>query len=190
MYKGLLFVGFAASLAACSGESARGDGSLSVTEEALSDSCGNAGTDAVYTGFIDPEIVSPQTYNRCTKSYVAQVNTLSSAYVGPGSGGGPNGRFVVRFADTFTNTQAGCEDLEGAAIIFKKNGTSWVNISGGQIYTNGMWSSFLGCQTPFITFDNLEAGQSYKIAATMRVMSGTNPTRKVAISTEKPVDIN
>ncbi|HEX2669667.1 MAG TPA: hypothetical protein VHM25_02290, partial [Polyangiaceae bacterium] len=185
-------VGVIFGVAACGGESAQSEGFSGVAEEALSDSCAGAGVDATRTGAIDPEIVSPQTYNRCTKSYVVEVDNVSAAYAGPGSGGGPPGRVEIRWADTFTNTQAGCEDLHGAAIIFKWNGSSWTNVYGSnvQLSSDGAWLASLGfCAPPIISFNDVEEGASYKIAATMRLNSGTNPTRKVGILSREPVDL-
>ena len=188
VYKGLLLVAVAVSSAACGGQPEQVDGTVGVADEALSDSCGNGGNDGSFSGFIDPGVTSPQTYNRCTKSYVVDVNNLSPEYADPGDGTGGPSRFQVAWGDTYTNTEAGCNNLSGAAIIFLKSGNSWVDISGGQISAYGNWIDGGGiafCDTPQIEFFNIVAGQSYRIAATMRLNSGSNPTRKVQVTTKK-----
>jgi len=190
MYKKLFVITVAFSAAACNGvQPENEDGSQGTTEEALSDSCANASPDARFTGGIDGVFSSPQTYNRCTKSYVVQIDDLSAEFSGDGDYGG----FVISWADSLPNTQAGCEDLHGGAIIFQKIGDSWIDISGGQISSDGEWVGVvgdldLGCFGPLMEYRGLEAGQSYKIAATMRLNSGSNPTRKVGFET-RPVGI-
>ena len=176
-------VAVAVSSAACGGQPAQEDGSLSVADEALSDSCATAGTDASFEGFIDPAHISPRTYNRCTKSYIVNVNNLSDDYAGQGQFF--PGRFEIRYADGLTDTAEGCADLEAGAIVFIKSGSTWVNISG-HLTATGTWTGVFGCLPPQIDFSNIVAGQSYRVAATARLISGSNPTRKVSIATIAP----
>src|SRR4051812_33219832 len=77
-----------------------------------SGSCGTASANITLVGNIDPAHLSPGTYNRCTKSYIVDLQTLSAAYTGPGAGGGPAAHLQVSFGAGPPSTRAACEDLE------------------------------------------------------------------------------
>jgi len=158
------------------------------------------------------QFVSPTTYNNCTRSYVVDIDNLSASYVGPGGGGGPAAHFTVAWADAVPTNAADCARLVGGAIIYVREqtpsgaevvaasgsgsfplpggGAGWVAITG-QVSSPGQWVSgpFGGasCVPPSVTFYNITAGDTYRIAATMR--DGSGATRKVGLRTEPPITI-
>jgi hypothetical protein len=182
----------AGGLVACgapsSGEIEDGVGSY---EEAWSSvACASATANASFNGGISPATVSPQSYNTCTKSYVVDVTNLSSIYTGAGSSPPLDAHILAKWGDTIPNNQADCENLEGGAIFYKRVNNQWVDQTG-QIYQTGQWVSggVSFCLPPHASYYGVQAGSSYRVAATMRLLSGTNPTRKVSIETRKPVII-
>lgn len=154
--------------------------------------CSTVTANATFNNKIDPAHVSPTTYNNCVKSYVVDVTNLSAAYTGPGAGGGQDANISASWGDTIPNNQAACEDLEGGAIFYKRINNQWV-AQTGQVYSTGQWVSgplLSFCVPPGASFFDIEAGASYRVAATMRQLSGSNPTRKVRIRTNPRVIIH
>jgi alpha-tubulin suppressor-like RCC1 family protein len=124
-------------------------------------------------------VTSPQSYDTCTKAYVVDLFNVAQSAAG--------GYVSAVWADTLPGTQASCEDTEGGAIFYKRVGSQWVPITGQSI-SRGLWepTSRLAvnpCRTPAAMFGPLEAGASYRIAATMRRISGGNPTRQLTVKT-------
>lgn len=181
-------------LAACSGaveEDHSAEMELGTVEQAWSSvSCGRESTTAhqTFDGHIDPAHVSPRTYTKCTKSYVVDLLDLDEAYTGEGAGGGPDAHLQVSWADTGATTRAACEDMEGGAIFYQRIDDRWVDLTG-QLYSNGVWVetgppiSLAFCIAPGASLDNVQPGESYRVAATMRRISGDNPTRRVSVET-------
>jgi len=153
---------------------------ISSAEEAIGSSCGSAAAHATFTGQIDPMHVSPRTYNACTKSYIVDVNTLSASYTGLGAGGGPDARISVSYQDTGITTQAACTGLWGGALLFHK-------VGGVSQTGNWLGGALAACETPLIEFTGLVAGESYRVAASMRQGGTAGPTRKVGIVNLKRV---
>jgi hypothetical protein len=152
--------------------------------------CASATANATFSGGISPAKISPQSYNTCTKSYVVDVTNLNSIYTGPGSGPSLDAHIQVDWGDTDPLNQADCEDMEGGAIFYKRVNNQWVDQTG-QVYDTGQWISGGGggisfCNMPRASFYGVQAGSSYRIAATMRRISSGNPTRKVRIATLRP----
>jgi hypothetical protein len=183
----ILLVIVATGATACVGQGPSDDESVrSVEPEWSSGSCGTTSANITFLGQIDPAHFSPETYNRCTKSYIVDLRVLSAAYTGPGDGGGPAAHLQVSFGGGPPGTRAACEDLEGGAIFYKRVGNQWIDQTG-QMYSTGTWFQGGGlalCFPPAAAFFDIAAGESYRIAATMRNISNGNPTRTIAISTE------
>lgn len=209
LWAGLALLGLL-GLVACGGEAPDLDSSdeadgvpsdeleLGTVEQAWSPvSCGRESTtaNATFTGHIDPAHVSPQSYNNCTKSFVVDLFNLDANYSGPGAGGGEAAHLQVSWADTGASTQAACENTEGGAIFYKRVNNSWVDQTG-QLYSTGQWIqtgpplNISFCALPGAQFFGVQAGASYRIAATMRQISGTNPTRRVSFETVEPTIIH
>jgi hypothetical protein len=171
-----------------------GDAEIGSVQQAWSvDSCGRETTaaNATFTGKVDPATISPTTYNTCTKSYVVDINSLQSAYAGKPRSDVP-ALIQVSWAGAVPTTQAACEDTEGGAIFYRRSGSSWQALTG-QVRSTGQWvSDFFGgfrCELPYASLANPTAGASYRVAATMRNISGGNPTRQVSIQTTRAVFI-
>jgi hypothetical protein len=183
----ILLVTIAMGVTACGVRDPSDDESVELVKPAWSSgSCGTTSANITFSGQIDPAHFSPETYNRCTKSYIVDLQSLSSAYTGPGAGGGPSAHLQVSFGAGPPGTRAACEDLEGGAIFYKRMGNQWIDQTG-QMYSTGTWFEGGGlafCFPPGAAFFDIAAGESYRIAATMRNISNGNPTRTIAISTE------
>jgi hypothetical protein len=177
----------ATALSALSGCGAEADlaeaDNLSSEQEAWAVApCATATANATRTGKISPALLSPQTYNTCTKSYVVDLNSILPEFTGG------NTAIVASWGEAVPTTQAACENLEGGAIFYKKVSGAWV-AQTGQVYDTGEWVSGPSanfCLPPHAAFTGAQPGESYRIAATMRLLSGTNPTRRVRIETRIP----
>ena len=182
----ILLATIAMTATACAEQGPSEDESArSAAPEWSSASCGTTSASTTFFGQIDPTHLSPETYNKCTKSYIVDLRILSAAYTGPGAGGGPAAHLQVSFGGGNAGTRAACEDLEGGAIFYRRVGSQWIDQTG-QIYSTGTWIQGGGlafCLPPEAAFFDIAAGESYRIAATMRNISNGNPTRAIAIST-------
>jgi hypothetical protein len=180
---------------ACGGEPSDGpaDESVSVETSAFSTSgCASVTADAfiyhpqfievgappTYPGTLS--VTSPTTYNNCGKGYVVDIIHAD------GAAGLPDFNWhkevKVTWNGPITLTRAACEDMEGSAIIYDNFGAGWVNPS--RISVTGQWigtAPFQYCSTPKMTFTAYRADKT-RVAATMRYMSGSNPTVSVKVS--------
>ena len=153
------------------------------------ESCGRNTTPAniTFTGQVDPAHVSPTTYNTCTKSYVVDINSLSSTYAGKPRAD-IQAAVRVRWGSAVPTTQAACEDTQGGAIFYQRSGSSWLPLTD-QVRATGVWArdpfGTFRCTVPEVALQNPTAGVTYRVAATMRLISGTNPTRPVQIQTTR-----
>ncbi|HET9958347.1 MAG TPA: hypothetical protein VFQ61_27820 [Polyangiaceae bacterium] len=172
-----------------------GDGDTAATEEALgSVSCSTATADKTLDGSADPTHVSPSTYNTCYRGYVVDINNLSVSYTGVKSASsGYDAHISVDWKGPVPTTKSACESAWGSAIFYKKVGGSWVDQSGvlqayGEWQDRGDLVSF--CSPPSITTLDvltLEAGASYRVAATMRTTYGGSTLRALGVTTRKKV---
>jgi hypothetical protein len=185
----VILVSFLISLTGCSATPDEDMGALSQAFGASS--CGTAAADQTFTGHISPAHTSPSTYSTCFRGYVVDVNNLELAYTGLGGGGGWDAHIAASWAGAVPTTQASCESAWGAAIFYKKVGSSWV-AQTGQLEAFGIWHPagvFVAwCETPALSTlgeFTLSAGDSYRVAATMRTSYGGATLRAVEIETVK-----
>jgi hypothetical protein len=125
--------------------------------------------------------ISPSSYNTCFRGYVVDVNDLTNSHTGPTSDGSP-AQFRVSWGAASgvgggsgdgLDTQTACENAWGSAIFYKKVGSAW-SAQGAALEANGTWTSG-HCTPPSISSQSvltLAAGDSYRIAGTMRTVRG------------------
>ncbi|MET0791639.1 MAG: hypothetical protein ABW061_08980 [Polyangiaceae bacterium] len=173
--------------AGCGGQGPQEDGSTGAVEQAWSDSCAGYTTpDASRTGKIDPSITTPSGYTKCTKSYLIDVSNYDSAYTGTGSGGGPDARITANYGGSAISNATDCQNSDVGIILFKKVGSSWVDISG-QVASYGIWTSMFGCIFQPAIATGMVAGDSYRAAVTARDPS--NNAVPVVVTSEKAVHL-
>jgi hypothetical protein len=167
---------------------------LGTVQQAWSvESCGRNSTapNATFTGQVDPAHISPTTYNTCFKAYVVDINSLSSTYAGKPSAD-IQAAIRVSWASAVPTTQAACEETEGGAIFYRRSGGNWEALTD-QVRSKGVWAldpfGSFRCTVPAVALQNPTAGTTYRVAATMRLDPGENPTRKVAIETTRAIFI-
>jgi len=169
-------------------------------------SCGTATANATFSGGL-PVVgiggsggafppayshTSPSSYNTCIKGYVVDVNNLTNAHTSPTSDGSP-AQFRVFWSAPFggggttgtdeLGTQTACENAWGSAVFYKKVGSDW-SAQGSTLEANGTWASGR-CTPPSISSQSvltLAAGDSYRIAGTMRTVSGGSIVRRITFS--------
>jgi hypothetical protein len=126
-------------------------------------------------------VTSPQTYNTCFKGYVVDIWHMD------GQEGLPDFNWVkevkVTWAGPGATTRAECEDMEGAAILYDNSAAGWVHpwtqsVQGKWVRTLG---AFWTCTWPSMTF-SIPRVWATRVAATMRLASGSNPTVPVKVS--------
>lgn len=202
---GLCMFGFAAfTLAGCSAageaESAENaEGTAQTTQAIGSASCSTAAADQTFSGGIDPTHVSPSSYNTCFRGYVVDVNDLSVSYTGvlPAGASGYDANILVDWRGAVPTTKAACEAAWASVIFYKKVGGSWVDQSG-VLNAYGEWFPGGGglaasCSPPSISTlgsVTLQAGSSYRVAATMRTSYGGATLRAIGIKTRPRVIVH
>jgi hypothetical protein len=169
-------------------------------------SCATATADQTFSGGLPPfgpvgggastplgyRHVSPSSYNTCFRGYVVDVNNLANAHTGPTSDGMP-AQFRVSWDSPLgigggspgpvPNTQTACEHAWGSAIFYKKVGSAW-SAQGSPLEAHGTWASGR-CTPPSISSDSvltLATGDSYRIAGTMRNVSGGSILKPIVFS--------
>jgi hypothetical protein len=191
------------ALAACSGgepslgemDTGAADVELGTVQQAWAPgACGRAGANAEFDGSVDPAHVSPRSYNNCFKSYVVDIFDLSGDYTGPGAGGGQDAHLQVSWADTVPSNRADCEAISGGAIFYRRIDDAWVDqtgqlVSTGTFIETGPPLNLAFCVPPGVQFFDIEPGESYRVAATMRLDTPANPTRRVSVETVAPTII-
>jgi hypothetical protein len=200
----------ALSMAACA-PNQQTDTAFDQSDQAFSESsCGSSTllANRLFASFVDPTDVSVRTYNKCTKSWIVDIESLSSAYTGPGAGGGGPATISVTWADSPLQTEASCTSSGVSAILyqqvvagggeggttgadgglpgtggFQMSSLSWMSL--GRQDSAGVWGGgLLGCQIG-VGFTGMVAGATYRVAATAR--AADNTTRRVGITTTKPM---
>ncbi len=174
-------------LAGCSVDTASVE-EIAELEENLDATCVTAPISAQGVGFLD--YTSPRTYNppECYKGQVVEIANLSPYYVGLGNI--QSGGIYVTWADSDPGTKAACEASKVRALLFEKQGSSWVTladqtVSGKYHAAGGGWSAY--CNPPALSFTSqLKAGKTYRVGFTGRDPS--NATRKVNVRTEAVVN--
>lgn len=164
----------------------------SVQAELSVNDCAGVAADATFFGKIDPPLITPQTYDTCTKGYVVDVIGLEPEYTGTGDL--MDSRVTIQWADTpITNPkQCGLSKVMG---IFYEPGLgtststggpgSWTLVKEETMY--GHWTDACGGTCVLdVNLTRPNAGGLYRIAASGR--SYRNNTRKVSIGTYKPLD--
>jgi hypothetical protein len=134
--------------------------------------CATASDDATLVGEAGT-IVSPQTYNTCTKSFVVDIVDSSARGL------------AVLWQDAWPGTASAClSDLEMHAKLYVKNSSgSWV-LSSEQSVVKGIWEPLSAiCFVPHISFDLQALNKTeFRVAATARRIANGNPTRKLGIT--------
>lgn len=156
-------------------------------------SCASVAADGAYDGRVDPALVTPRSYDNCTKGYVVDIQSLQAAYTGEGD---PfDARIAVQYADTPITSKATCEGSRVLGYFYMLGGGSTSTGGGGnwnlvqQEAEYGQWVPFLGggfCDLG-VDMTGLVSGTTYRVAATARTPG--NSTRKVSIGTYKPVNV-
>jgi hypothetical protein len=124
---------------------------------------------------------SPRTYNKCYKGYIVDLlNYAGNDYWNVGS--------RVEWNDTVPTTQAACEALWMAAIIYETTPSGNVGLDIRN--SNGVWTQIAGWQ-PFCigpgvdVGDIMQAGGNYRVAVSARTsQSSSAPTRSVFFSSQ------
>jgi hypothetical protein len=187
-----------AGVAGCAGEPAEEptDEAVSVERSAFSiASCAEANpnfnmTHPWSTGWPnDVTHTSPATYNTCYKGYVVDVFHNEASLGLPEDGW--RKQVTVTWGGPIPLTQAGCENLEGSAILYDYDDfgpPDW--ILPQQQRAVGRWvrvdNQFWTCSIPRMTFTAYPAFKT-RVAATMRYISGSNPTASVKIAVKSIV---
>lgn len=182
----------AQSLLASGCSSATAEDELASVSQAFgSSSCGTVAANYSAIGAVDPLHTSPSSYNTCYRGYVVDVDNLSSSYTGPGLGGGQDAHIEVSWAGSVPTTQASCESAWGAAYFYKWVGGAWVDQTG-RIDSYGVWhppSGLAGwCDPPEIDTlgtVTMVAGESYRVAATMRTSYAGSSLRAIGVKNNK-----
>jgi len=129
------------------------------------------------TGNLFPAFISPRTYNTCYKSYVVDLDVVDAATAGA--------FLSARWADNVPQDMETCEKTWGAAVFYKRWGGAWHPLTG-VVDSSGIWITRGGCIPPTAAYvEGLEAGATYRIAATMRIDDdvGEEQTYKIAFET-------
>jgi hypothetical protein len=182
-----IFALFGSMLAGCAVD-AVSDEEVAETEQHLDESCAAGPLSAQAVGGIN--YTTPQTYNPagCYKGQVVEIMNLSPNYVGLGNI--QSGGIYVTWADAEPGTKTACEASKVRALLFEKQGSSWVTLAdetvSGEYHAAGSgWSAY--CNPPGLSFTSeLKAGKTYRVALTGRDPS--NATRRVKVKTEMVVN--
>lgn len=180
----------------CGDPSSDGSEPISAIEAAFSQSaCASVTANETFTGGIDPSIVTPRTYNTCTKGYVVDIYDLDDVYTWPGNTA--DGRIEISYADDALTDQATCEATELRMIVYRCYGGGATSTTGSLHCTvlddqssYGSWAYIFGTGQCFLgplSFSGVSPGLSYRVAATARNPSGS--TRKLSIGTYGPINI-
>ena len=164
------------------------DEEIAEVEEHRDASCVTAPLSGQAVGFFDH--TTPQQYNQpgCYKGQVFEIMNLSPNYVGVGNI--QSGGIYVTWADAEPGTKTACEASKVRALLFEKQGSSWVTLgdktaTGKYHAAGGGWGAY--CNPPAVSFTSeLTAGKTYRVALTGRDPS--NAPRKVNIKTETVVN--
>jgi hypothetical protein len=174
-------------LAGCAVDAAS-DEEIAEIEEHLDETCATAPLSHQSVGSLN--YTTPQTYNppACYKGQVVEVMNLSPNYIGLGNI--QSGGIYVTWADSEPGTKTACEASKVRALLFEKQGSSWVTLADKTVTgtfhaAGGGWSAY--CNPPALSFTKgLTAGKTYRVALTGRDPS--NATRKVNVKTEMVVN--
>jgi hypothetical protein len=161
--------------AGCSagGEPQSGE-NVGMSQDATSEaSCATVTPSASYTGGYS--IVSPGSYNKCTKTYVVDVSNLSSEYTGTGNCG--DAGFDVGYGGSALSP-TDCVNTELRSIMYHQVSGSWVVMHDDDVF--GVVGPFNECMLSFRQTGTV-TGNSYRIAATSRDVNGN--TLPLAIAT-------
>lgn len=180
----------------CGDPSADGSEAISTIEAAFSQSsCASVTANQAFTGGIDPSIVTPRTYNTCTKGYVVDIYDLDAVYTGHGNA--YDGRIEMSYADNAITDQATCEATELHMIVYNCAGGAATSTTGPQHcgvvddrQSYGSWAYIFGTGQCFLTpldYTLVSSGVSYRVAGTARNPLGY--TRKISIGTYPPINI-
>ena len=179
----------------CGDPSSDGSEAISTIEAAFSQSsCATVTANQTFTGGIDPSIVTPRTYNTCSKGYVVDIYDLDAVYTGHGNA--LDGRIEISYADNAITDQATCEATELRMIVYRCVGGGATSTTGPQECTvlddqrsYGTWTSIFGTGQCLLnrSFSEVSAGSSYRVAVTAR--SPSSATRKMSIATYPPEDV-
>ena len=195
-----VFIGVTSAVAlafttGCGDPSSDGSEPISTIEAAFAQSaCSYVTANQTFTGGIDPSIVTPRTYNTCTKGYVVDIYDLDDVYTWPGNTA--DGRIEISYADDALTDQATCEATELRMMVYNcvaEPGSTTGPIHCGVLYDQssyGTWAYIFGTGQCFLgplSFSGVSPGLSYRVAATARNPSGL--TRKISIGTYGPINI-
>jgi hypothetical protein len=164
---GLSFTALAQT--ACSDATMEADGGeLTGTEleDFSTSACARVGEDAALLGQ-GSLIISPRTYDNCGKSFVVDVLNSQAKSVS------------VLWYDSLPTTRAGCADMELHSKLYVPVNDGW-SLSQEVIGRTGTWTG-AACVPPFLAFSNISS-PNFRLATTARIVSGTNPTRKFALT--------
>jgi len=158
------------------------DGELGTATQAFATvACGRESVTphATFEGSLPADFVSPQSYNKCTKSFIVDLFNLDAHQAQTGiihdSG------FEVGYRGPAPTNRAECEAMGAGIIVYERVDDAWVALE--RVDTTGFFIEgfpITGCFGPGAAFHGVEAGKSYRIAGTVR--DGANVTQPMLIS--------
>jgi len=136
-------------------------------------------------GSLGEGIVSPTSYNKCTKSFIVDLHDLDASEAGTGTL--HDAGFTVDDLGPQPSTPEECVGVESAIIVYERVDGRWEALERGDSAGFFIAGPPDFCFPPNSRFVGVEAGKTYRIAATVRD-SGNN-TRRLRISHAPAEDV-
>jgi len=154
-----------AAATGCGADNSGTTEAVKATEQAFSiASCATASPSVTFDTYLPADYYSPQSYNKCYKSFIYEVSGLQSSW-----DGGYEQGLELLYGDEPITDQTECEGTELAAILYQDDGSSWVDQTG-ELRALGVWDGS-SCQL-WLDTPVLHWGNSYRVAATLRNSAG------------------
>jgi hypothetical protein len=183
------------AFSACAVESDDDDPVSGDVAQAIGTECSGANPTVTFNG--GANYTSPQTYDTasCFKAVVVDITSYAASFLGAGDV--PGGTYIS-WADSLPTTAAACTSSWVRSDLFVWN-AGWVYV--GPRESHGAWVapdpsdpfSLSGCLfTPGTSYTaaDLQAGKTYRIAATARTAASSSAaTRRVRVVSQAPVII-
>jgi hypothetical protein len=161
---------------------------LGVAQQAFSEvSCGR---DSVtphlsVNGSLGDGIISPASYNKCTKSYIVDLNDLDASEAGTGTS--HDAGFRVTDVGPRPVGADACNAIEAGIIVYERVDGRWEALERNQAPGFFVAGPPDLCFSARASFFGVEAGKTYRIAATVRDID--NNTRSLRIDHVPAADI-
>jgi hypothetical protein len=153
---------------------------LGVAQQAFSEvSCGR---DSVtphlsVNGSLGDGIISPASYNKCTKSYIVDLNDLDASEAGTGTL--HDAGFRVTDLGPGGGGADACNAIEAGIIVYERVNGRWEALERRQAHGFFVPGPPDLCFPARVSFFGVEAGKTYRIAATVRDIDNNTRTLRI-----------